>query len=76
MFKERQELKEDIDYYNKIASRLSRRELIIDLPDYEKIMNDKKFNDGVKAEFKPYSVTDETMRFFLEIRGSSASGTT
>ncbi len=63
MFKERQELKDDIDYYNKIASRLSRRELIIDLPDYEKIMNDKKFNDGLKAEFKPYSVTDETMRF-------------
>ena len=63
MFKERQELKEDIDYYNKIASRLSRGELIIDLPEYEKIINDKKFNDKLKAEFKPYSVTDETMRF-------------
>ena len=34
IFEERQELKEDIDYYNKIARRLSRHELIIDLPKY------------------------------------------
>ena len=62
-FKERQELKEDIEYYNKIATRLQNRELIIDLPDYQKIKEDEKYNNKLKAEFKPYSVTNETMRF-------------
>ena len=62
MFEERQKIKEDIDYYNKIARRLSREELIIDLPHYSDIVADVSCNKGLLAEFKPYSVTDETAK--------------
>ena len=62
IFEERQELKEDIDYYNKIARRLSSHELIIDLPKYSDIKKDELYNNGLQAEFKPYSVTDETAK--------------
>lgn len=62
MFEERQELKDDIDYYNKIARRLSSHELIIDLPQYSDIKADEKYDKELKAEFKPYSVTDETAK--------------
>ena len=61
-FKERQELKDDIDYYNKIANKLSNDEFIIDLPKYGDIKNDAKFNSALKVEFRPYSVSDETAR--------------
>ena len=45
IFEERQELKEDIDYYNKIARRLSSHELIIDLPKYSDIKKDELYNN-------------------------------
>ncbi len=62
IFEERQELKEDIDYYNKVAWMLSNNELIIDLPKYSDIKEDENYNKGLQAEFKPYSVTDQTAR--------------
>lgn len=56
---EKQNLEQDIKAFTTISLGLSENELIIDLPDRKSILN----NDmDINAEFKPYSVMDDTQK--------------
>ncbi len=54
---EKQKLEADAKLFNSIKLGLEANELIIDVPDNDSIKNDKM---DISAEFKPYSVVDET----------------
>lgn len=54
---EKQNLEQDIKTFAEIDMGLSHNELIIDLPDKESILNN---NMDISAEFKPFSVVDDT----------------
>lgn len=54
---EKQNLEQDIKSFASISLGLAHKELIIDLPNNESIMNNKM---DISAEFKPYSVVDDT----------------
>ena len=54
---EKQNLEQDIKIFAEIDMGLSHDELIIDLPDAESILNN---NMDISAEFKPFSVADDT----------------
>ena len=54
---EKQNLEQDIKNFGSIQLGLAHDELIIDLPDKKSILNDKM---DISAEFKPFSVADDT----------------
>ena len=54
---EKQNLEQDIKTFAEIDMGLAHDELIIDLPDKESILNN---NMDISAEFKPFSVVDDT----------------
>lgn len=54
---EKQQLEADAKLFNSIKLGLESNDLIIDLPNNEDIRNDRM---DISAEFKPYSVLDET----------------
>ena len=56
---EKQNLESDMKTFSNIALGLKNNELIIDLPENEAIMENRM---DISAEFKPYSVSDETQK--------------
>ena len=56
-FIEKQRLEMDVTAFNEISTGLELDDLIIDLPDEKQI---KSNNMDISAQFKPYSVSDET----------------
>ena len=56
---EKQNLEQDIKSFTSISLGLSSNELIIDLPDRKTILNNVM---DINAEFKPYSVMDDTQK--------------
>ncbi|MCR5026704.1 MAG: ATP-dependent DNA helicase [Methanobrevibacter sp.] len=56
-YMEKQILEKDLQDFNRIKHGVSSGDLIIDLPDYKQILENKM---DISAEFKPYSVSDAT----------------